>query len=134
MEKLDLLKQAVGDKSSLRYALPSVKTAVLIDSTEDDIEAGKLLQSKSFPNRIFLGTISAKGFGHVISWDDLKTLGSTQSNSQLVQRESCQQVNRACMVLFTSGTTGLPKGKITKRSQAGTYFHFVMCLCGKQVL
>lgn len=42
VENLDLLKQAVGGKSSLRDALPSVKTAVLIDSTEDDIEAGKL--------------------------------------------------------------------------------------------
>ena len=59
---------------------------------------------------------SAKVFGHVISWNDLKALGGTESNSKLEERESYQQVNKACMVLFTSGTTGLPKGKVEEAS------------------
>ena len=50
--------------------------------------------------------------GHVITWDQLKSLGEGQSNSVLEQREMRQEVNKACMVIFTSGTTGLPKGRV----------------------
>ena len=50
--------------------------------------------------------------GHVITWDQLKSLGEGHSNSVLEQREINQEVNKACMVIFTSGTTGLPKGRI----------------------
>ena len=60
--------------------------------------------------------------GHVITWDQLKSLGEGQSNSVLDQREMRQEVNKACMVIFTSGTTGLPKGRVffqTLNSHAG---------------
>ena len=120
VENLDLLKQAVGGKSSLKDALPTVKTVVLIDSTQEDIEAGNsewyfFISITFWENAMF---DAAKVFGHVISWNDLKALGSTLSNSKLEERESYQQVNKACMVLFTSGTTGLPKGEGEEASRS----------------
>ena len=37
-------------------------------------------------------------------------LGKENSDSELETREENQAVNKACMYMYTSGTTGPPKG------------------------
>jgi len=46
----------------------------------------------------------------VLSWADLLQLGRQQAEEELQDRLRNQAVNQACMVVYTSGTTGNPKG------------------------
>ena len=46
-----------------------------------------------------------------ITWQEMIDLGESVPESRLDAIEEEQFVNEACMVLFTSGTTGPPKGE-----------------------
>ena len=50
----------------------------------------------------------------VLSWDQLLQVGREQPDELLQERLDQQAVNQACMVVYTSGTTGT-----TVRGQAG---------------
>ena len=52
------------------------------------------------------------GRNMVLSWKELMDLGQSQSDQVLRDIESKQGVNEAALLLYTSGTTGTPKGKI----------------------
>lgn len=54
---------------------------------------------------------SAKG---ILTWQELLEAGEGVADSALDQIEAEQSVNDACMVLYTSGTTSLPKGKVSE--------------------
>ena len=47
---------------------------------------------------------------NVLTWDELLNLGRSTSDQLLDERERDQAVNQAAMMLYTSGTTGPPKG------------------------
>ncbi len=53
---------------------------------------------------------SSLGLDNVLTWADLRKAAESVPESQLDEIESSQCVNEACVVLFTSGTTGMPKG------------------------
>ena len=46
------------------------------------------------------------------SWADFMNTAEKVSDTELKQREEAQAVNQACMLVYTSGTTGTPKGAI----------------------
>merc|ERR1712045_71441 len=46
----------------------------------------------------------------VLSWQSLLELGKAQDDSILIERLEAQAVNQACTLVYTSGTTGNPKG------------------------
>ena len=46
----------------------------------------------------------------VLAFDDVIEAGKKVPDSALAQVEDEQCVNEACMLVFTSGTTGAPKG------------------------
>ncbi|XP_066941588.1 long-chain-fatty-acid--CoA ligase ACSBG2-like [Macrobrachium rosenbergii] len=46
----------------------------------------------------------------VLSWDDVMALGEKEPEEQLDYRLSCIAANQCCTLIFTSGTTGPPKG------------------------
>ena len=46
----------------------------------------------------------------VLSWQELLEIGNEVDNKVLTDIESKQSVNQACMLQYTSGTTGPPKG------------------------
>ena len=48
-----------------------------------------------------------------ITWQDMIKAGESVPESHLDKIEEEQFVNEACMVLFTSGTTGSPKGELS---------------------
>ena len=54
---------------------------------------------------------TAQTIGPTISWENLLTLGEESNGDSLEVRERNLQVNKACILVFTSGTTGPPKGK-----------------------
>ena len=55
----------------------------------------------------------ANEYGSVISWKSVLDLGKENSDRELEIREKNQVVNKACMYMYTSGTTGPPKGILT---------------------
>ena len=54
--------------------------------------------------------ILAKTLGSVFSWNQVLKLGNEKSDHDLDIREKNTAVNKACMYMYTSGTTGSPKG------------------------
>ena len=48
---------------------------------------------------------------NVITWQDMLEIGHEVENDTLTDIENKQAVNQVCMLQYTSGTTGPPKGK-----------------------
>jgi long-chain-fatty-acid--CoA ligase ACSBG len=47
----------------------------------------------------------------VISWKDLLALGEDEPDDLLVDRQKRMAINQCATLVYTSGTTGMPKGK-----------------------
>ena len=56
--------------------------------------------------------ISTRFSENVISWQDVKESGYEVNDEILNEIERKQAVNKVCMLQFTSGTTGPPKGNL----------------------
>jgi len=80
------LKRVLNGKPA-DEALPTVRTFILMDGSKVEDVGRK-----------------------VISWQDFMTLGENFDNGELQRVMNELAVNTACILLYTSGTTGLPKG------------------------
>lgn len=49
----------------------------------------------------------------VLSWKDLVELGKSEDENRLVDRHKRMAVNQCAMLVYTSGTTGMPKGSVS---------------------
>jgi long-chain-fatty-acid--CoA ligase ACSBG len=58
----------------------------------------------------YTGTPNKDRFPDVLSWDELMALGKDQPDSILTSRLTNMAVNQCCTLVYTSGTTGNPKG------------------------
>jgi len=47
----------------------------------------------------------------VISWKDLLALGEDEPDDLLVDRQKRMAINQCATLVYTSGTTGMPKGE-----------------------
>jgi len=79
---------------------------------EDDYQLKKVLQCKDELENLqaiiqYTGEPSVPG---IVSWKQLLSIGDSVCDSVLVDRLENQAVNQPCMVVYTSGTTGDPKG------------------------
>ena len=72
---------------SLRNELPSVKRIVM-----------------------YLGKPDKNIYPDVLSWDELIALGKNQTGEGLEERLANIAINQCCTLVYTSGTTGNPKG------------------------
>ena len=72
---------------SLRNELPSVKRIVM-----------------------YLGKPDKNVYPDVLSWDELRALGKNQTSDGLDERLANIAINQCCTLVYTSGTTGNPKG------------------------
>jgi long-chain-fatty-acid--CoA ligase ACSBG len=79
---------------------------------EDEKQLEKFLQFKDELTHLkaivqYSGTPTVEG---VLSWTELMDVGRIESDAELNKRKAETAVNRCCMLVYTSGTTGLPKG------------------------
>ena len=56
--------------------------------------------------------ISNSEHKNVLTWQEMLQSGKSIKDDILVKREENQAVNKACALMYTSGTTGPPKGTI----------------------
>ena len=116
-----------------KYVLANCKANIVV--VEDEKQLGKILQVKdSLPELKqivqYSGKPSAPG---VLSWEELLDIGDGESDDELEGRISNLAPNLCCHLVYTSGTTGPPKGVMlshdnltfTSRSDfAREYFQF----------
>ena len=55
----------------------------------------------------YLGTPTKEG---VLSWKDLLEIGEKENEDELEDRLKRIAINQCCHLVYTSGTTGMPKG------------------------
>ena len=80
-------EKALEKMWSLRNELPSVKRIVM-----------------------YVGKPDKNLYPDVLSWDELKALGKNQTGQGLEERLANIAINQCCTLVYTSGTTGNPKG------------------------
>ena len=50
---------------------------------------------------------------NIITWDDLMRIGKENGNDEVVSKRHLDiAINECCLLVYTSGTTGNPKGKV----------------------
>ncbi|XP_059490029.1 long-chain-fatty-acid--CoA ligase ACSBG2 [Neocloeon triangulifer] len=79
---------------------------------EDDKQLKKILQVKSRLPHLkaiiqYSGKVEAEG---VLSWADVLKIGEEEKDDELNERIKRIAVNQCCTLVYTSGTTGNPKG------------------------
>ena len=66
---------------------------------------------------------------NVLHWDDFIELGKRINDRILDEKEKNQAINKACMLMYTSGTTGPPKGIMDIQNiQCSSMTYLVTCL------
>jgi len=88
IESMSDLKRILEGRTAPE-AFPTVKTFILMD--------GKATEDVGRP---------------VIPWDEFMKLGEQHNKNELRKIMDSLTVNTACSLLYTSGTTGMPKGII----------------------
>ena len=102
--------------AGLQYRAAHSRANIMV--VEDEEQLAKLLECReSLAPHLqcivqYSGQPSQPG---VLSWDKLLQVGREQPDELLEERLEQQAVNQACMVVYTSGTTG----STTVRGQAG---------------
>jgi len=93
-----------------KYVLANCKANIVV--VEDEKQLGKILQVRdSLPELKHIVQYTGQpGVEGVLSWDDLMDLGDAESDSLLEERISGLAANLCCHLVYTSGTTGPPKG------------------------
>jgi len=93
-----------------KYVLANCKANIVV--VEDDKQLAKILNVKdSLPELKhiiqYTGNPSIEG---VMSWREVMDLGAAEYEDELESRISSQAPNMCCHLVYTSGTTGPPKG------------------------
>ena len=92
-----------------KYIADLSRTNILV--IEDEKQLEKILAVKSeLPNLKaivqYMGTPRTEG---VLSWRELLQIGSKETDDKLEERLKRIAINQCCGLIFTSGTTGMPK-------------------------
>ena len=79
---------------------------------EDDLQLQKVLAVRDqLPELKAIVQWSGKPtVSGVLTWDELMDIGRRSDDSALEERLANMAVNQCCMLVYTSGTTGNPKG------------------------
>ena len=101
---------ASNSPEAVKYVAKHSRANIMV--VEDEEQLRKLENSqKDLPNLKaiiqYSGEASVPG---VLSWAELLMIGDNTSDSVLQARLEAQAVNQPCMLVYTSGTTGHPKG------------------------
>jgi long-subunit acyl-CoA synthetase (AMP-forming) len=111
-----LTLQAVGlyptnSNSVNKFILEDSRTNIIV--VEDSKNVSKILEIKNeLPQLKKIIQYSGTPEPHcdVIGWADLMKLGQEENDEILVKRQKVMAINQCAMLVYTSGTTGMPKG------------------------
>ena len=96
---------------AVRYVAEHSRANILVVENEEQLNKISAFREKLEHLETviqFLGTPAPDS--DVISWQDLLEVGRSVDDSVLQERLEQQAVNQPCMLVYTSGTTGNPKG------------------------
>ncbi|XP_065843145.1 long-chain-fatty-acid--CoA ligase ACSBG2-like [Oscarella lobularis] len=96
-----------------RHILEDSKANIVV--VENDKQMQKILPMKSELSHLkaivqYTGELSEKPDDSVLTWNELLEWGKDVSDDELQKRLDAQKPNNCCSLVYTSGTTGLPKG------------------------
>lgn len=93
-----------------KYVLANCKANIVV--VEDDKQLAKILQVKdSLPElKYIIQYIGNPSVDGVISWREVMDMGTAEDDDELESRISNLAPNMCCHLVYTSGTTGPPKG------------------------
>lgn len=63
----------------------------------------------------------------VVSWQELLRIGGEQPEDDLIIRHKMMAINQCAMYVYTSGTTGMPKGNEVILNYLGKLLSFTVC-------
>jgi len=95
---------------AVRYVAQHSRANIMVLEDEEQYEKIRGVQDKLEHLKHIIqysGTPSVPG---ILSWSEVISLGQSLPDSLLQERLEKQAVNQACMLVYTSGTTGNPKG------------------------
>merc|ERR1719367_735707 len=93
-----------------RHTMANCKANILVVEDAKQLEKFKAFRDELTDLKAvvqYTGTPTEKG---VIAWKDLLAMGRKESNEALDERLWNIAINQCCHLVYTSGTTGLPKG------------------------
>jgi long-chain-fatty-acid--CoA ligase ACSBG len=93
-----------------KYIATDCKANIAV--VEDERQLAKFLQFRDkLPHLKVIIQYSGKPTVEgVLSWSELMDIGRMESDEELEKRKAESAINRCCMLVYTSGTTGMPKG------------------------
>ncbi|CAB3984774.1 long-chain-fatty-acid-- ligase ACSBG2-like isoform X2 [Paramuricea clavata] len=96
-----------------KYVIEDSCSAIVV--VENNIQLGKVLEVwDQLPNLKaviqYTGELEDKSNPNVYTWKDFMELGKSCDDAELNARINALKVNECCTLVYTSGTTGSPKG------------------------
>jgi len=101
---------ATNQPDAVKYVAKHSRANLMVVEDEEQLRKVELVQDDLQDLKAiiqFSGEASGPG---VISWEELLKIGNSVSDTVLTERLENQAVNQPCMLVYTSGTTGNPKG------------------------
>ena len=62
----------------------------------------------------------------VLRWEDLMKLGQEMNHFPVLERQKNMAINQCCVLIYSSGTTGNPKGNLIDRFLVRNYHHVIL--------
>ena len=100
---------ATNGVDTCRYIVSHSRVQILVVEDERQVDKIKTLLEDS-PLKVIIQYTGTPTTDGVLSWNDLMELGAQESDTEMIQRHKNMAINECCGILYTSGTTGNPKG------------------------
>ena len=115
-----------NSKDACKYIIKDCDANIVV--VEDETQLTKFLSIKEECPELkaivqYTGTPGHEG---VLSWADLLKMGESESDEELDQRLKQISINQCCHLVYTSGTTGPPKGVMLSHDNL-TYTAKMLC-------
>jgi len=101
---------STNSADAVRYVAEHSRANVIVLENEEQLVKVAQCRDKLDHLEAVIQYIGTPSDPDVLSWQDLLEVGRSVDDSVLTERLETQSVNQPCMLVYTSGTTGNPKG------------------------